>query len=81
LDSTGLLTISTWTGIISAASVLMTVLILLGLAMSAFVRWRIGGRALVLAVSPPANFGAVINNVNALTSGYYLDLQYFGFPP
>lgn len=55
----------------------MAVLILLGLAMSAFVRWKIVAGALVLAVfAAGKGFGAVINNVMRSSAGYYLDLQY-----
>jgi ABC-2 type transport system permease protein len=64
-------------GIVLSSLVLMAVLILLGLAMSAFVRWRIVAGALILAVfAAGKGFGAVINNVMRSTSGYYLDLQY-----
>jgi ABC-2 type transport system permease protein len=65
------------TGIVLSSFVLMAVLILLGLAMSAFVRWRIVAGALILAVfAAGKGFGAVINNVMRSTAGYYLDLQY-----
>jgi ABC-2 type transport system permease protein len=65
------------TGIVLSSAVLMAVLILLGLAMSAFVRWRIVAGALILAVfAAGKGFGAVINNVMRSTAGYYLDLQY-----
>jgi ABC-2 type transport system permease protein len=64
-------------GIVFSSLLLMAVLILLGLAMSAFVRWRIVAGALVLAVfAAGKGFGAVINNVMRSSSGYYLDLQY-----
>jgi hypothetical protein len=56
---------------------MMAVFILLGLAMSAFVRWRIVAGVLVLAVfAAGKGFGAVINNVMRTTAGYYLDLQH-----
>lgn len=65
------------TGIILSSLVLMAVLILLGLAMSSFVRWRIVAGALILGVfAAGKGFGAVINNVMRSTSGYYIDLQY-----
>src|SRR5437764_13342470 len=64
-------------GIVLSSLVLMAVLILLGLAMSAFVRWRIVAGALILAVfAAGKGFGAVINNVMRSSAGYYLDLQY-----
>lgn len=65
------------TGIVLSCAVLMAVFILLGLAMSAFVRWRLVAGALILAVfAAGKGFGAVINNVMRSDSGYYLDLQY-----
>lgn len=65
------------TAILLSSALLMSVLILLGLAMSAFVRWKIVAGALVLAVfAAGKGFGAVINNVMRTSSGYYLDLQY-----
>ncbi len=63
--------------IILSSLLVMSVFILLGLAMSAFVRWRIVAGALVLAVfAAGKGFGAVINNVMRTSDGYYLDLQY-----
>ena len=65
------------TGILLSGAVLMVVLILLGLSMSAFVRWRIVAGALVLGVfAAGKGFGAVINNVMRTSNGYFLDLQY-----
>jgi ABC-2 type transport system permease protein len=56
---------------------MMAVFILLGLAMSAWVRWRIVAGALVLAVfAAGKGFGAVINTVMRTEVGYYLDLQH-----
>src|SRR5207249_1532942 len=52
------------TGIVLSSLLLMAVLILLGLAMSAFVRWRIVSGALILAVfAAGKGFGAVFNAV------------------
>jgi ABC-2 type transport system permease protein len=65
------------TGIVLSSLVLMAVLILLGLAMSAFVKWRIVSGALILAVfAAGKGFGAVINAVMRNGDGYYLDVQY-----
>lgn len=65
------------TGILLSSLVLMAVLILLGLAMSAFVRLRIVSGALILAVfAAGKGFGAVINSVMRNGNGYYLDIQY-----
>jgi ABC-2 type transport system permease protein len=64
-------------GIIFASLLLMAVLILLGLAMSAWVRWRIVAGALVLgAFVAGKGFGAVINEVMRTTVGYYIDIQH-----
>jgi ABC-2 type transport system permease protein len=64
-------------GIVVGSLLLMAVLILLGLAMSAWVRWRIGAGALILgAFVAGKGFGAVINAVMRTTGGYYLDLQH-----
>ena len=64
-------------GIVLSSLLLMAVLILLGLAMSAWVRWRIVAGALILgAFVAGKGFGAVINAVMRTTSGYYLDLQH-----
>jgi ABC-2 type transport system permease protein len=64
-------------GILVSGLLLMAVLILLGLAMSAWVRWRVVAGALVLgAFVAGKGFGAVINAVMRSTAGYYLDLQY-----
>ena len=64
-------------GILFSCLTIMVVFILLGLSMSAFVRWRIVAGALVLAVfAAGKGFGAVINGVMRTSNGYYLDLQY-----
>ncbi|HVW84747.1 MAG TPA: hypothetical protein VHB50_08695 [Bryobacteraceae bacterium] len=64
-------------GVLWTSVLLMAALILLGLAMSAWVRWRIVAGALVLGVMVGGKgFGAVINNVMRTSSGYYLDLQH-----
>jgi hypothetical protein len=56
---------------------MIALFILLGLAMSAFVRWRIVAGALVLAVfAAGKGFGAVVNAIMRGDMGYYLDLQY-----
>ncbi len=65
------------TGVLITGLVLIAVFVLLGLAMSAFVRWRIVAGALVLAVfAAGKGFGAVINNVMRTDNGLYLDLQH-----
>lgn len=65
------------TGIFFSCLTIMVVFILLGLSMSAFVRWRIVAGALVLAIfAAGKGFGAVINGVMRTSNGYYLDLQY-----
>lgn len=64
-------------GIVWTCLLLITVLILLGLAMSAWVRWRIVAGALVLAVfAIGKGFGAVVNAAMRTETGYYLDLQH-----
>ncbi|MDE3197187.1 MAG: hypothetical protein KGN84_12630, partial [Acidobacteriota bacterium] len=56
---------------------LIALLILLGLAMSAWVRWRIVAGALVLAVfAVGKGFGAVVNAAMRTDTGYYLDVQH-----
>ena len=63
--------------IIWSCLLLIAVLILLGLAMSAWVRWRIVAGALVLAVfAVGKGFGAVVNAAMRTESGYFLDLQH-----
>jgi len=65
------------TGIVLSSLLLMAVLILLGLAMSAFVRWRLVAGALILGVfAAGKGFGAVINAVMRNGAGYYFDIQY-----
>jgi ABC-2 type transport system permease protein len=60
-----------------ACVVAISVLTLLGLAMSALVRWRIVAGALILAVfAIGKGFAAMINNVMRTESGNYIDLQY-----
>jgi ABC-2 type transport system permease protein len=65
------------TGVAVSSLVIIAVFVLLGLAMSAFVRWRIVAGALVLGVfAAGKGFGAVINNVMRTDNGLYLDLQH-----
>jgi ABC-2 type transport system permease protein len=65
------------TAILLSGLVVMCVFILLGLSMSAFVRWRLVAGALVLAVfAAGKGFAVVINNVMRTSNGYFLDLQY-----
>lgn len=64
-------------GTLLSCLILMAVFMLLGLAMSAFVRWKIVAGALILAVfAAGKGFGAVINNVMETGNGYFLDLQF-----
>jgi len=64
-------------GIVVSCIILMAILMLMGLAMSAFVRWKLVAGALILAVfAAGKGFAAVINNVMRTESGYYLDIQY-----
>ena len=64
-------------GIVWTCLLLIAVLILLGLALSAWVRWRIVAGALVLAVfAIGKGFGAVVNAAMRTETGYYLDLQH-----
>jgi ABC-2 type transport system permease protein len=64
-------------GIVLGSLLLMAVLILLGLAMSAWVRWRIVAGALILGTFVGSKaFAAVINGVMRTGSGYYLDIQH-----
>jgi ABC-2 type transport system permease protein len=57
--------------------ILILLLTLLGLAMSALVRWRIVAGALILAVfAIGKGFGAMIDNVMRTTSGGYIDMQH-----
>lgn len=56
---------------------LMAVLILLGLAMSAWVRWKLVAGALILAAfAAGKGFGAVINAAMRTSAGLYLDLEH-----
>jgi ABC-2 type transport system permease protein len=62
---------------IFACLIAISVLTLLGLAMSALVRWRIVAGALILAVfAIGKGFAAMIDNVMRTESGNYIDLQY-----
>jgi ABC-2 type transport system permease protein len=64
-------------GSLAVCALTMALLILLGLAMSAWVRWRMVAGALVLAVFVAGKgFGAMINNVMRTGKGSYLDLQH-----
>lgn len=64
-------------GIIVTSLLLMTVLILLGLAMSAWVRWRIVAGALILgSFVAGTGFGALINDVMRTQKGFYLDISH-----
>jgi len=57
-------------------SIIIAIFTLLGLAMSALVRWKIVAGALILAVfAIGKGFGAMIDNVMRTNSGNYLDLQ------
>ncbi len=56
--------------------IILAIFTLLGLAMSALVRWRIVAGALILAVfAIGKGFGAMIDSVMRTNSGNYLDLQ------
>lgn len=56
--------------------ILIAVFALLGLAMSALVRWRIVAGALILAIfAIGKGFAAMIDNVMRTTSGDYIDIQ------
>lgn len=64
-------------GIIWTNLLMMALFILLGLAMSAWVRWRIVAGALVLGVFVAGKgFAAVVNAAMRTDVGYYLDLQH-----
>jgi len=64
-------------GAIAVCALMMTLFILLGLAMSAWVRWRIVAGALILGVFVAGKgFGAVINAAMSTDIGHYLDLQH-----
>ncbi len=65
------------TGTVLTCGILLAVFTLLGLAMSALVRWRIVAGALILAVfAIGKGFAAMIDNVMRTTNGVYIDLQY-----
>jgi ABC-2 type transport system permease protein len=65
------------TAILLSSLLVMSVFILIGLSMSAFVRWRLVAGALVLGVFVAGKgFAAVINGVMRTSNGYFLDLQY-----
>ncbi len=64
-------------GTIATCALMTALFILLGLAMSAWVRWRIVAGALILAVfAAGKGFGAVVNTIMRTEAGYYLDLQH-----
>jgi ABC-2 type transport system permease protein len=64
-------------GTLCVCALMTALFILLGLAMSAWVRWRIVAGALVLAVfAAGKGFGAVVNTVMRTELGSYLDLQH-----
>jgi ABC-type transport system involved in multi-copper enzyme maturation permease subunit len=57
--------------------ILLAVLTLLGLAMSALVRWKIVAGALILAVfAIGKGFAAMIDNVMRTNNGDYIDIQH-----
>jgi len=63
-------------GILFSCAILIAVLTLLGLAMSAMVRWRIVAGALILAVfAIGKGFGAMIDSIMRTHNGDYIDLQ------
>lgn len=64
------------TATLLTCGILLAVFTLLGLAMSALVRWRIVAGALILAVfAIGKGFGAMIDNVMRTTNGAYIDIQ------
>ena len=64
-------------GILWTNLLLIALLILLGLAMSAWVRWRVVAGALVVgAFVAGQGFAAVVNAAMRTEAGYYLDLQH-----
>jgi ABC-2 type transport system permease protein len=64
-------------GSFAICGLMMALFILLGLAMSAWVRWRIVAGALILGVfAAGKGFGAVVNAIMRTESGSYLDLQH-----
>jgi ABC-2 type transport system permease protein len=63
-------------GTLLSCLILMSVLMLMGLAMSAFVRWKIVAGALILAsFAAGKGFAAVINEVMRTQVGTFLDIQ------
>ncbi len=64
------------TATVLISGIVLSIFTLLGLAMSALVRWRIVAGALILAVfAIGKGFGAMINNVMRTNNGVYLDMQ------
>ena len=64
------------TASIFICSIIIAIFTLLGLAMSALVRWKIVAGALILAVfAIGKGFGAMIDSIMRTNSGNYLDLQ------
>lgn len=64
------------TGTLLTSAILLAVLTLLGLAMSALVRWKIVAGALILAVfAIGKGFAAMIDNVMRTNNGDYIDIQ------
>ncbi len=65
------------TATVLVCGILLAILTLLGLAMSALVRWRIVAGALILAVfAIGKGFAAMIDNVMRTNNGVYIDIQY-----
>lgn len=63
-------------GVFFSCAILILVLTLLGLAMSAMVRWRIVAGALILAVfAIGKGFGAMIDSIMRTHNGDYIDIQ------
>ena len=64
------------TATLLVCGILLAVFTLLGLAMSALVRWKIVAGALILAVfAIGKGFGAMIDNVMRTSNGDYIDIQ------
>jgi ABC-2 type transport system permease protein len=64
------------TATVLICTILLAIFTLLGLAMSALVRWKIVAGALILAVfAIGKGFGAMIDSVMRTNGGNYLDLQ------
>ena len=65
------------TGTLLTSAILLAVLTLLGLAMSALVRWKIVAGALILGVfAIGKGFAAMIDNVMRTNMGDYIDIQH-----